>query len=102
MALALNIPIGANGEISIFLQQPGDIIVDVIGYYIPSTGAVVRAEEGDTTKHVGVSSTTVVLIVVAGCVLATVGLAAVLFFVLRANNKHSASLNEALLVDTQN
>ncbi len=34
MALALNVPIGADGAISIFLSQPGDVIIDAVGYYV--------------------------------------------------------------------
>lgn len=36
MALALNVPIGSNGQISIYMNQPGDIAIDVVGYYVES------------------------------------------------------------------
>jgi hypothetical protein len=36
MALAINVPLSADGKISIYLHNDsGDMVLDVTGYYIP-------------------------------------------------------------------
>jgi len=89
MSLALNIPLSSTGGISIQSSCAGDVIIDVIGYYMPYNAPVlVRAmldnnttDSSSTHHHSGLSGVAVGLIVI-GCIALAVAVVVIVIVVL--------------------
>lgn len=85
-ALGLNVGLNANGELSLYTSSQAHLILDAVGYYMPSASSVVaRADTTDTTsvQHSHLTPGAVVAIVIACVLVATILLVAAMVIILR-------------------